>query len=61
MLCRPQGYSWLDASGVVTEDKREVNPGLLGEASPGVTRGGERGNGHGHAHGREGDWGDQDG
>lgn len=38
-----------------------MNPGLLGEATPGVTRGGERGNGHGHAHGREGDWGDQDG
>ncbi|KAL7283614.1 hypothetical protein ACG7TL_003049 [Trametes sanguinea] len=29
MLCRPAGYSWLDARGIATEDKREVNPGLL--------------------------------
>lgn len=29
MLCRPPGYSWLDARGIATEDKREVNPGLL--------------------------------
>ncbi|TFK42307.1 DHHC palmitoyltransferase-domain-containing protein [Crucibulum laeve] len=28
ILCRPQGYSWLNASGVATEDKREVNPGV---------------------------------
>jgi len=27
MLCRPQGLSWLDASAVATEDKREPNPG----------------------------------
>ncbi|THU82612.1 zf-DHHC-domain-containing protein [Dendrothele bispora CBS 962.96] len=26
VLCRPQGYSWLDPSGIATEDKREVNP-----------------------------------
>ncbi|KAK7467297.1 Eukaryotic peptide chain release factor GTP-binding subunit [Stygiomarasmius scandens] len=26
VLCRPPGYSWLDASGIATEDKREVNP-----------------------------------
>ncbi|KAI0822864.1 DHHC palmitoyltransferase-domain-containing protein [Trametes gibbosa] len=29
MLCRPPGYSWLDARAIATEDKREVNPGLL--------------------------------
>ncbi|EIW60148.1 uncharacterized protein TRAVEDRAFT_27826 [Trametes versicolor FP-101664 SS1] len=29
MLCRPAGQSWLDARGIATEDKREVNPGLL--------------------------------
>ncbi|KAF5373557.1 hypothetical protein D9758_000693 [Tetrapyrgos nigripes] len=28
VLCRPQGYSWLDFAGVATEDKREVNPKL---------------------------------
>ncbi|ESK89841.1 isoform h [Moniliophthora roreri MCA 2997] len=28
VLCRPSGYSWLDPSGIATEDKREVNPGL---------------------------------
>ena len=27
-LCRPQGYTWLDASGVATEDRRAVNPGF---------------------------------
>lgn len=57
MLCRPQGYSWLDASGVVTEDKREVNPGLLGETLPGVARGSEGEGGNGHA--RDGDWEDR--
>jgi palmitoyltransferase ZDHHC9/14/18 len=61
VLCRPQGYSWLDASGVVTEDKRQVNPGLLGETStPGVAvarRSGEGVNGHA----REGDWEDDGG
>ena len=31
VLCRPPGYSWLDARAVATEDKREVNPGLLQE------------------------------
>ena len=31
MLCRPTGYSWLDARAIATEDKREVNPGLLQE------------------------------
>ncbi|KAI0082838.1 hypothetical protein K474DRAFT_1585216 [Panus rudis PR-1116 ss-1] len=29
VLCRPQGFSWLDARGIATEDKREINPGLL--------------------------------
>ncbi|KAG9318549.1 DHHC palmitoyltransferase-domain-containing protein [Chiua virens] len=28
ILCRPTGFSWLDAHGIVTEDKRRVNPGL---------------------------------
>lgn len=27
MLCRPQGMSWLSASELATEDKREPNPG----------------------------------
>lgn len=29
VLCRPQGFSWLNGSGIATEDKREVNPGML--------------------------------
>lgn len=29
VLCRPAGYSWLDASAIATEDKREINPGLI--------------------------------
>ncbi|EMD38453.1 hypothetical protein CERSUDRAFT_105050 [Gelatoporia subvermispora B] len=32
MLCRPPGYSWLNPRGIATEDKREINPGLLQEA-----------------------------
>jgi palmitoyltransferase ZDHHC9/14/18 len=28
-LCRPNGLSWLDAHGLVTEDTREVNPAFL--------------------------------
>jgi palmitoyltransferase ZDHHC9/14/18 len=28
VLCRPAGFSWLNAHEVVTEDKRRVNPGL---------------------------------
>ncbi|KAK7693746.1 hypothetical protein QCA50_003318 [Cerrena zonata] len=31
VLCRPVGYSWLDARGLATEDKREINPGLLAD------------------------------
>ncbi|PPQ63280.1 hypothetical protein CVT24_006805 [Panaeolus cyanescens] len=31
VLGRPQGFSWLDARGIVTEDRREVNPGLIPE------------------------------
>lgn len=27
VLCRPTGYSWLDASALATEDRRGVNPG----------------------------------
>lgn len=30
VLCRPRGYSWLDAHDVQVEDKREVNPGMIG-------------------------------
>lgn len=29
VLCRPPGYSWLDFHAVATEDKRQVNPGLV--------------------------------
>jgi palmitoyltransferase ZDHHC9/14/18 len=28
ILCRPQGYSWLNAAGLATEDRRGVNPGF---------------------------------
>jgi palmitoyltransferase ZDHHC9/14/18 len=28
VLCRPEGFSWLNASAVLTDDRREVNPGL---------------------------------
>ncbi|TFK54753.1 hypothetical protein OE88DRAFT_1653233 [Heliocybe sulcata] len=28
VLCRPAGYSWLDAHAVATEDKRRINPGM---------------------------------
>ncbi|KAF8197549.1 DHHC palmitoyltransferase-domain-containing protein [Pholiota molesta] len=35
VLCRPQGYSWLDAAAIVTEDKRELPRGVsvLGHGS----------------------------
>lgn len=29
VLCRPQPPSWLDASSLATEDRREINPGML--------------------------------
>jgi palmitoyltransferase ZDHHC9/14/18 len=29
VLCRPQGYSSLNASGIMTEDQRIVNPGMV--------------------------------
>ncbi|KAL9715389.1 Eukaryotic peptide chain release factor GTP-binding subunit [Leucoagaricus gongylophorus] len=29
VLCRPVGYSWLDASAIATEDKRGINPALI--------------------------------
>lgn len=29
MLCRPQGYSSLDGPGIVVEDRRSVNPGMV--------------------------------
>jgi len=32
VLCRPAGFSWLDAAAIATEDRREVNPGLLRDA-----------------------------
>ncbi|KAF9469319.1 DHHC palmitoyltransferase-domain-containing protein [Collybia nuda] len=28
VLCRPAGYSWLEASAIAVEDRREVNPGF---------------------------------
>ncbi|KAG0705063.1 DHHC palmitoyltransferase-domain-containing protein [Suillus ampliporus] len=34
VLCRPAGFSWLDAHAPVTDDKRRINPGLE-DASPG--------------------------
>lgn len=37
-----------------------MNPGLLGETSPGVARGGEGEGERGNGHEREGDWEDQD-
>ncbi|TFK62543.1 hypothetical protein BDN72DRAFT_776950 [Pluteus cervinus] len=39
VLCRPGGPSWLNAPGIATEDKREVNPGML----DGLPWDGERG------------------
>ncbi|KAG5645590.1 hypothetical protein DXG03_005728 [Asterophora parasitica] len=30
VLCRPQGFSWLEAHAVATNDMREVNPGMRG-------------------------------
>ena len=39
VLCRPEGYSWLDPAGVATEDRREVNPGLLRDAEGGSAAG----------------------
>ncbi|KAF9558017.1 hypothetical protein CPC08DRAFT_743462 [Agrocybe pediades] len=52
VFCRPQGYSWLDAHGVYTEDKREVNPAFT------VFEGRTDTSGHGHGHGG-GDWPEQ--
>ncbi|RDB21435.1 putative palmitoyltransferase ZDHHC14 [Hypsizygus marmoreus] len=45
VLCRPPGYSWLDAGGGATEDGRGVNPGVGGEEGGGGGEGeeGERG------------------
>ncbi|TFK30158.1 hypothetical protein FA15DRAFT_690792 [Coprinopsis marcescibilis] len=36
VLCRPQTLSWLNASGIATEDRREINPGMLMERQPSV-------------------------
>lgn len=56
VLCRPVGYSWLDASAIATEDKREVNPGL--EAWVGTMG---DGGGDGDGDGDEGDQHDSSG
>lgn len=29
ILCRPTGHTWLDSAGIATEDKREINPGMV--------------------------------
>jgi len=36
VLCRPLGYSYLDGHGVVTEDDREVNPGMVSDGGDGT-------------------------
>ncbi|KAL4254045.1 Palmitoyltransferase [Abortiporus biennis] len=46
VLCRPGGYSWLDPRGIATQDKREINPGLLEDAWQGTIEEG-RGRGKG--------------
>jgi palmitoyltransferase ZDHHC9/14/18 len=44
VLCRPAGASWLDGSRVKTEDKREVNPGMvMNDIERGLGREWERG------------------
>ncbi|CCM00022.1 uncharacterized protein FIBRA_02048 [Fibroporia radiculosa] len=35
VLCRPGGFSWMDATAIATEDRRDVNPGLLRDAEDG--------------------------
>jgi len=40
VLCRPAGFSWLDADAIATEDRRDVNPGLLRDAEGGSTEDG---------------------
>lgn len=32
VLCRPAGFSWIEAAAMATEDGRDVNPGLLRDA-----------------------------
>lgn len=29
VLCRSEPLSWLDAAGIATEDRREINPGMM--------------------------------
>lgn len=42
--------SWLNASGIATEDRREINPGLLGEPSaPSLREGLRSGRSDGHS------------
>jgi palmitoyltransferase ZDHHC9/14/18 len=31
LLCRPEGSSWLNGTGIATVDKREANPGSVSE------------------------------
>jgi len=45
MLCRPAGSSWLDATGLATQDKREINPGIQREADAWLEEGRGRGKG----------------
>ena len=34
MVCRPAGFSWIQAHDVVVEDTRQVNPGATGVWKP---------------------------
>jgi palmitoyltransferase ZDHHC9/14/18 len=43
VLCRPTGYSWLDAAGVATVDERKVNPGLAQWAAQDLEAGNDGG------------------
>ncbi|KIK57625.1 hypothetical protein GYMLUDRAFT_246626 [Collybiopsis luxurians FD-317 M1] len=33
VLCRPAGYSWLDATAIATDDQRKINPGTAVSAN----------------------------
>jgi hypothetical protein len=54
-LCRPQGFSWLDAHAVVTEDKRDINPGMLDVPLTNMGMGSVSGHGHTHTRTSGGD------
>ncbi|GLB34700.1 putative DHHC palmitoyltransferase family protein [Lyophyllum shimeji] len=45
VLCRPQGFSWLDPRAVATQDLREVNPGMRGLPDVGLAGVGAEGEG----------------